>query len=109
MKGRGWRRIGIVLSVMWFVGFFGYWFVVDYSERQEAHVQYISYCYSKFDWNTQRAEERRAPARSYSGNSGPVVGMIVAVDLATILIGWLIAWVVIAAVRWVARGFAQNA
>lgn len=34
--GRGWHRIGVVLSVIWFVGFFG--FMMNEGPTKKAHI-----------------------------------------------------------------------
>jgi hypothetical protein len=42
---RGWRRIGIVLSVLWFVGFF-FWRMIDYTnDISNLHMSMLETCW----------------------------------------------------------------
>ena len=114
---KGWRRIGIVLSVIWFVGFFGY----AWSSAMDNAMNSASTlsCYRLYDASDAPFPDKKkyeaciAPieARFMEQNeflhSPRGVMLFVGIDLATILVGWLIAWGIIAVVRWVARGFAQ--
>jgi hypothetical protein len=77
---RGWRRLGIVLSVFWFVGF-GFWL------RQ-----------ADFD-----------SARKGAVGAVTPVWAIVIIDAFVLAVLWLLAWMVVAVGRWVAAGFQQQA
>jgi hypothetical protein len=130
----GWKRIGIILSVVWFFGF-GF-FLLDRtlthpSAGAEAYAQ--TYClgqktietYKSDDWRQQDSVRARwdkfmpecvsSKARDYDiQNPSPdrtleraAITALVA-DVVTIGLGWLIVWGCVAVVRWIRRGFVST-
>jgi hypothetical protein len=116
---RGWRRLGIVLSVIWFVGFFGWMWSHAADEATLVYRMSSSTCYHRYGSSTSQeldmakydvcAAEASAKLRTdYNAvRNFSSAGIVIAVDLALILLGWLIVWGIVAVVRWVARGFAS--
>jgi hypothetical protein len=110
MAMRGWRRIGIILSVIWFLGF-AIFLLLQPSDSARAYANV--YCAIKqpgvtredcfglaiFDYESRHPRERD-PVMTLIGIS--------VVDLLTVALGWLIAWGCIALGRWVHRGFAEG-
>jgi hypothetical protein len=117
---RGWRRIGIVLSVFWFIGF-GWWLRQD-TYDSAWKISGYDRCGAIADmkraplWNNDdlarvnREEhecEEKAKAR-FLRDVTPLWGVIVA-DALSLGALWLLAWIVVAVGRWVAAGFRQQA
>jgi hypothetical protein len=76
----GWTRIGIILSVIWFVGSVGCWW--NYADTATAVWQ----------------------EAVVGVNHG--VPVILVVSLITVGLWWLLTWAPVSLVRWVRRGFA---
>ena len=107
--GRGWRRIGIILSVLWFIGF-GL-FVWSYEVRQNTtwYSSSLSLCFAmsnETDRRTCQADISKVFADQFDQNV-KAIPLLVGVDVATIAVGWLLVWSIILLVRWVSRGFAS--
>lgn len=103
----GWQRVGIAVSVVWFVGFL---FVGDYSARWVWYSYGIdkSVCAEKFGITFQ--DESKADIdQDRAGFAGcktdarnaflGAMGKIVTKDLGAIVLGWLVAWLGIVATR----------
>jgi hypothetical protein len=45
-RGRGWRRIGIVLSVIWFIGFGGYVWTSEVRHISDYYEFQLKMCYA---------------------------------------------------------------
>ena len=118
MKARGWRRVGIVLSVIWFLGFGAFLFVQP-SDGAKAYAR--TYCdahrmidryrdNNPHEWTAADiAECVSAAILKYDGERPRdllnVAAGVLAADLLMIGLGWLIAWGCIAVGRWIHRGF----
>jgi hypothetical protein len=125
---RGWRRIGIVLSVFWCIGFS--WWLLEV-ERENDRRLWIASGWNVCDadakdkreqlsWNERERiiarvdrEEReckeKAAARFHSMvEIKPWWGFAVANAISLALL-WLLAWIVVCVGRWVAAGFRQQA
>jgi hypothetical protein len=76
----GWTRIGIILSVIWFVGSAGYW------------------------WNDAPTATAVWQEAVVGVNHG--IPVILVVSLITIGLWWLLTWGPGSLVRWIRRGFA---
>ncbi|MGO9358661.1 MAG: hypothetical protein ACLP1D_13465 [Xanthobacteraceae bacterium] len=107
----GWQRVGIAVSVVWFIGFL---FVGDYSTRWFWYSYGIekSVCEEKFgitwkdesksDIDASRAGFEKCRTEARNAFLG-AIGKIVAKDLGAIVLGWLVAWLGIVAMRRVRR------
>ena len=123
-KLSGWQRIGIVVSVIWFVGFA--WYVV--AHRQDKLLLTCAEGLQRdvaLSESAKTAEERERRRQEYGNkyskcmndahvssfrfglNNDPLqaIPLILAVDLGMIVIGWLITWYVVMVFRGIRRGF----
>ena len=135
MSLNGWQRIGVVLSIIWFVGFAWYVWSSDRQHKTDFYVGRLSVCSDINDManeslsyiqDQQKRDEREAAngakyeqckkdaeefyEEEVGGNAGWGqwafgMGILIAVDLLIIAIAWLLAWLTIRVVRWVGRGF----
>jgi hypothetical protein len=94
MNMRGWRRLGVVLSVLWFFGF-GWWLRQADYDRAWNYAGHAT-CIELGD--CERASER------FLAMATPWWGIIV-MDVLSIALMWLLAWIIIRVGRWVALGF----
>jgi hypothetical protein len=95
---KGWRRLGVVLSVLWFIGF-GWWLRqadLDFAARYAGYATCIDL------GDCDRASER------FLSVVTPWWGIVIA-DALSIGALWLLAWIAVVVVRWVAAGFRQQA
>ena len=131
-RGRGWRRIGIVSSVIWFVGFFAYVWIADVQHHDDFYISQLNSCLSilnkaneqvgsldnpndraKFDGNWTKYKDCQAKASALFGtmvdasHSAPALAILIAIDLATVLIGWVVIGGVVLVLRWIFRDFAS--
>jgi hypothetical protein len=113
IKLNGWQRIGIVLSVIWFVGFA--WVGEDGVQAVwHGFNDWVSYCSEE----QNRTGEKNAPWTKYQLENyklckwkgyelyGIMITERIAVDIGMIICSWLIAWLGTGVVRWIRRGFA---
>jgi hypothetical protein len=113
IKLNGWHRIGIVVSVIWFIGFAWsslyqetrvkekYGECLHISEMAEGRVdEKVEKCLA--EW--QRLD------KSILADLGKIGVMdkriLLAIDFGTVILGWLIVWCGIVVIRWIRRGFA---
>jgi hypothetical protein len=128
---KGWRRIGIALSVIWFVGYGGYMWFWSTGHNADFYGSQLRMCYAILDVDnetlqyTRTDEERgkkavenqakfekcRSDAEklflSAAGQMYRGIPILLGIDLMTVGIGWLLAWFAVLLVRWVRRGFAS--
>jgi hypothetical protein len=130
IKLKGWQRIGIVMSVVWFFGFAGFVWIRDTRERGTFYGWQLKMCDTILSTNNEslqfltkredrgeRADEnaeeylncRAAAERLFLGEmstrySG--IPILLAVDCGIIVICWLVSWLVVKIRRWTRRGFA---
>jgi hypothetical protein len=113
----GWKLIGIVVSVVWFVGFF----LIQWHSRVtgvlDLYTIELVACYQPRDATgfAEKHEEadlaqakckdkaRADHARNFDAAKAQIP--LIAADFVTVVFGWLIAWNVIAVTRWIRRGF----
>jgi hypothetical protein len=126
---RGWRRIGIVLSVVWFLGFGVFLYIRALDDAVQPYVAALHNCdlirelalesmpgvitdlEKKNKWVDQILEnenkcKKDAALRSSTPPASVLLGWVLVADLLTIGLGWLIVWGCVAVVRWIRRGFA---
>jgi hypothetical protein len=130
---KGWRRIGIIASVIWFFGF-GVLLWNQFVEGAVApYAQDLKICsaieqYSDEFWqaNARDSEElseklqvnqdeyekcaskAKLQWESERSSDSMLATAVLVIDLVTIALGWLIARGCVAFGRWVHRGFAAN-
>jgi TRAP-type C4-dicarboxylate transport system permease small subunit len=107
--GRGWRRIGIVLSVIWFIGFGGYLLADSWRTVKRAYSSEFQKCSSpnavepwRKCWDEVADRHWRAQEENFRN-----VPLLLAIDLGTILFGWLVIWGIVGVARRINRGSAS--
>jgi hypothetical protein len=130
MAAKGWRRIGIVLSVIWFIVFGGYLWTSANTHISDFYKWRLNVCYDiwttaneslpyakpgeadvKYKDTSTKLEQCTKEASDFfmqqaKGNEDGIP-LLIGVDLATVVVGWLIVWFVVVIVRWIGRGFAS--
>jgi hypothetical protein len=126
---RGWRRIGVVLSVMWLVGFGAYLWVSSVGQIDDFYAYQFGSCYriansdndrlqyiedegerlAQRDANLQKQQRCEADALDvYTQQYADLrqgVPVLIAIDLGTVAFSWFMAWFIVLVVRWIRRGF----
>ena len=109
----GWQRIGIVISVLWLLGFPLYLALVDHNSNLDAKIA---------DWVADCAAHRlqivpnKDPiaAAEICRQTNPLVPMapwdafnmwLALLVWGPVILLWLVSWIVLATVRWIRRGF----
>ena len=132
-SGRGWRRIGIVLSAIWFIAFGAYVWSLEFGRQKDLYRSQLEICNRILradnggleyiikpderekrrlaNWKTHQECQNKALAFFSAGfdelrQKGILI--VLAVDVATILVGWLVVWGLVSTVRRIGRGFAQG-
>jgi hypothetical protein len=111
----GWKRIGIVISVAWFLGagFYAYNSEIDRASHFIAsnHVQCDSDLTVYKDSNArdagfqrcnERADDALTLAISRARFDGAIAGTV------PVILGWPIVYLLLFLVRWLKRGFVQQ-
>jgi len=130
-RARGWRRIGLILSVIWFLGFGLFLWQRTVEDIVQPYSDTLKTCGEILDIDNEALQylrtveeiDRRQSANfaKYKkcqtdaevtwNNTLPsnwlTLAVVVGVDLVTIALGWLVVWIGIVIVRWVQRGFAS--
>jgi hypothetical protein len=120
---RGWRRLGIVLSVFWFAGFG--WFLLnerldDFNHDWKMNTYICDSTYERkryapeFQYLSEEAANQVAKdfhnclerEGAKTNFRTPLWGIVV-IDALSIGAVWLLAWIVLAVGRWIAAGFRQ--
>lgn len=128
---RGWRRIGIVVSVIWFIAFGCYVWTDSTRSNGEFYSFQLRMCSAALDIRNQSLQYARTPEERDQGSSHNEaeyekcetdaktlffsgtdqlyrgIPLLLGVDLAIIAVGWALVWFVVFVVRWVRRGFAS--
>jgi hypothetical protein len=126
---KGWRRIGIVLSVLWFIGFGGFLWTNGVGHISEFHRGQLEGCYRILNADNeslqyiQKSEDRdkRQSAnwtkyqrcQTEAGNffqhefdeQKRAIPLLIAIDLGAALLGWILVWFIVLIRRWIKRGF----
>jgi hypothetical protein len=103
MKFGGWLRIGVVLSVLWIVGYPIYSFIDEraYQTCLKIHTEYFP------NPDLSSADIRARCQKTAFELTGPILAnenfwiLFVAVALALLILGVVIFWTI----RWIRRGF----
>jgi hypothetical protein len=124
MVMKGWRRIGIVLSVIWFFGFGAY--LINHTTELEIFNMGYDNCYAIYRHAVEHAEERGMQEKWMPDIEAQLqectkkvtldyertrpseyvtLAKIIVFNLITIALAWLVAWGCVAVGRWVYRGF----
>ncbi len=124
----GWQRIGVILSALWFVGFGVFMFEHEMSGHSTFWDWQLDICvkiaemqreplqpthptdYARRDAQIQRDLKNCSDRASdfFTEQSGKLwsnIWVLLLVDAATIVLAWMLAWIVVSLVRWVSRGF----
>jgi hypothetical protein len=108
-NGGGWRRIGIVLSIIWFVGFGGWMWIDSVGENADFYGGLFGMCYSIQSETARRECQKHAndyyQTTSAKLQSPEVLAALVAVDAGTVALGWSIVMAAVALVRGVKHRF----
>lgn len=129
-RARGWRRIGIVLSTIWFLGFGMFLWSNEVQRIGDVYSWQYKMCYAgenirneslQYAKDDQEREKRRSENdaetkeckaqalafhHSQWDKTRNAVWILFAVDSASVLLGWLVVWFIVLVVRWIQRGFA---
>jgi hypothetical protein len=126
----GCQRIGIVVSIIWFIGFGAFIWTDTLRQDREFHGNSAEMCRLILNANNESLryiEKQGARDKTESANwakyekclkdaeafldreyeeakSG--IPLLLAVDVGTVLFGWLVVWMFVGVTRWVKRGFA---
>jgi hypothetical protein len=128
----GWRRLGVVLSVLWFVGFGGWLWTSSMRGYQDFYDFELRNC---FAMTNMKRDALRADEPQYDQKSAKIMSedkactdsadesysreldklysqeiwVLLAIDVALLALFWLLAWIVVAVGHWVLAGFRQQA
>ena len=104
---KGWQRIGIGLSLIWFLAI-STWFVLHIPDAKgpgiaSVYLQCIAEpkavrdnCEARAEWFSQEERAELEVAWVWAA-------------LLPLLVGWLLAYIVVWTVRWIRRGFRRTA
>ncbi len=130
IKLNGWQRIGIVLSLIWFVIFGGYVWQESAKHSGDFYKSSLLTCGEILDTKQEslryiekqedRNEKEAANVAEYEKCRGDAeklfyrevdanyasIPIYLAIDFGIVVFGWLVAWLVVAISKWIRRGFA---
>jgi hypothetical protein len=125
----GWHRIGIVSSVIWFIGFAGYIWIYSTRDASDFYGSQLGMCYTILNVDNEalqyigkqedrnkgqtanwtKYEKCRSDATAFfnhtADNNYKGIPILLAVDFGTVLFGWLFVWFGIGITRWIKGGF----
>jgi hypothetical protein len=107
----GWQRIGIVASILWAISTAVYLNLWYWEHAYESAARLAKSCENIAP--EYRAQEDKDCWHSYPKNIALYMNGLgfwhdyMPFSLMPILLGWIIAYVVIAVVKWIKRGFAK--
>jgi len=127
---RGWRWLGGVLSLLWFVGFGGWLWMSSVGDRHEWYALQLQRCYSSSVMNREKlqtdngqydqkiadisreyyfcTERAKAIFDRQMDERRSHVGKIMAINAGVLAAIWLLVWMAITVLRWGAAGFHQR-
>ena len=103
----GWQRIGIVVSVIWFVGFAGIWFFGAAHNAETRHRYSMTRCNEDFEETNLREkclQEAAGSSELAIELNREKLWQIFTIDFGLIVFGWLVAWIGVGIGRWIKRG-----
>jgi hypothetical protein len=124
---KGWRRLGIVLSVLWFVGFGGWLWFSEVDRHSKSHMDQLTNCFQieslkrgAIRWDDPQRDEKIAEIatehRACMDEAGeffmrprPYAWVLILIDAGVLAVFWLVAWLTVVVGRWVAAGFRKPA
>src|SRR5665213_495776 len=126
---KGWRRIGIVISVLWFLGFGFFLWNMHIHDLTDPYDSELHLCGSLLDidndglqyvkpgsrdarqavnWTKYEDCKKRAEVNFHklADEQGTyAIPIVLAINAVSIALGWLLVWFIVVVVRWVRRGF----
>ena len=123
-KLNGWQRIGIVLSIVWFIGFAAFIWSYSVGRTGDFYGHQLDLCKAILDMNNEDVaasdprwainwanyekcnDQARELFYSLSDENRRGIPLLLGVDLGIIAFGWLVVWLAVVVVRWIRRGFA---
>jgi hypothetical protein len=114
IKLNRWQGIGILLSVIWFMGIAGYTGYILYNEKQDdvlngrlAEVRSLCEQSVKDPLNPTAELDPSISVRKRCFNEAcsSFSKNMLAISFGTVFFGWLAAWFGIVVTRWIRRGF----
>jgi hypothetical protein len=116
IKLNGWQRIGVVLSVIWFIGFAAYTAYIwndeehKYWSADQADIfsEATNECLrrSEVDYWLDSAKWHATYDKCLYEAHARYIAKMFALNFGVIVFGWLAAWLGIVVTRWIRRGFA---
>jgi hypothetical protein len=104
----GWRAVGLVLSILWFVGFAAWGWNDSIEQNRHKFTAGLNDCYrsetqrpSDTDWTQFREcldKEKALFAQEFESNRRSIP-ILLAIDLFIIVMAWLVAWLLAAMLR----------
>ena len=114
-RSNQWQRIGIILSVIWFIGFL----LIDQNGVRQVWFSYdddMDLCATKLHEMQKNKGLQIGLMKEYRKCKDDTfrlyrnaIGRILLTDGAGLIVGWTIAWWGFVSLRWIKRGFAQSA
>jgi hypothetical protein len=107
----GWRRIGVVLSVIWFVSF--YWYLWD-REKQKAQKEFqtVEAQCEQYLSEEEKLKERfdfTCFFKGYKAYEAKIekvsTPLLVAIDFGSVVLWWIVLRLLLSVYRWIVRGF----
>jgi hypothetical protein len=114
IKLNGWQGIGILVSVIWFIGVAGYTGYILYNEQQDdvlhgklAEVRSLCEQTVKDPLNPEAEFDPSISIRKRCFNEArsKFAKNMLAINFGTVVFGWLIAWFGFVITGWIGRGF----
>jgi hypothetical protein len=110
-----WRRIGVVVSVLWCLGFGGYWWVHRLDIANSIKLSQLHLCDDAYDPHSPDEAAHQtclaAVQIQFLQNAQEADQdwpWILAFCMATLTLAWLTAWTITATLRWVVRSFRRT-
>jgi hypothetical protein len=112
IKLNGWQAIGILVSVIWFIGVAGYTGYILYNEKQDdvlhgklAEVRSLCEQNVKDPLNPGAEFDPSILVRKRCFNEArsSFAKNMIAIDVGAVVLGWLVAWLGIVITRWIRR------
>lgn len=130
MKARlgGWQRIGVVVSIAWFLGFGGFLWISAVNQASSFYEFQFGVClqvhdgaaaslrptdndyrekYEQIESQYKRCKDKATNFfMKQADNNRAGIPILLAIDFGSVVVGWLIVWGMVGILRWVKRGFA---